>query len=118
MSLIILIDDDTDMLTMTGRWLEKAGYEVKKAASGADGLDLIRTFHPDLILLDHRMPEMDGPAVLRAIREDEATRSIPVLYRTGSEDSELDEDSEVKADGYVPKSGGKPALMQAVAGII
>ncbi len=118
MSLIILIDDDTDMLAMTGRWLEKAGYEVKKAASGKEALELIHASRPDLILLDYRMPEMDGPAVLKAIREDESTRDIPVLYRTGAEDSEFDESSDVKADGFVPKSGGKPALMQAIAGII
>ena len=68
MSHILLIDDDEDMLAMTGRWLEKAGYTVTKAQSGKEALEMLAVENPDLILLDYAMPGMNGPQVLRQIR--------------------------------------------------
>ena len=79
MSRILLIDDDSDMLTLTARWLEKAGYEVIKAASGSEALSSLETESYDLILLDYAMPGMDGPAVLRAIREKEGCKNTQIL---------------------------------------
>lgn len=114
---ILLIDDDEDMLAMTGRWLEKAGYAVSKASSGKDGLALLAEKSPDLILLDYAMPQMDGPAVLKEIRSNEAYKNIPVLYRTGMDDMTGDEGS-FKPDGVVPKSEGKPGLLRVVSGIL
>ena len=114
MSCILLIDDDTDMLAMTGRWLEKAGHRVLKAASGKEALSALESEKPDLILLDYAMPEMDGPAVLKAIRALEGTGSIPILYRTGVDDMEAMESGDAKADGFVSKSEGRPALIAAV----
>ena len=117
MKTILLIDDDEDMLAMTGRWLEKAGYAVSKASSGAEGLALLSEKNPDLILLDYAMPQMNGPAVLKEIRSNEAYDNIPVLYRTGMDDMTGDEGS-VKPDGVVPKSEGKPSLLRTVSGIL
>lgn len=119
MSHVLIIDDDTDMLAMVSRWLARSGYEVSTAASGSEALSVLSGLKPDLILLDHRMPEMDGPAVLKAIRSDEALKDIPVLYRTGAEDIEASEnEDQPKPDGIVPKSGGKPALMKAIGEIL
>ena len=58
MSKILLIDDDTDMLAMTARWLEKAGHEVTKAASGKEALSILGSFRPDLILLFFVSPDL------------------------------------------------------------
>ncbi len=116
MKTILLIDDDGDMLAMTGRWLEKAGYEVLKASSGKEGLSILEGQRPDLILLDYAMPEMDGPAVLKEIRSNEAYNGIPCLYRTGME--EVDDSESVKPDGVIPKSEGKPYLMKAVSSFL
>ncbi len=119
MSCVLVIDDDTDMLAMVSRWLERSGYEVKTASSGKEALSVLSGMKPQLILLDHRMPEMDGPAVLKAIRSDEALKDIPVLYRTGAEDIDGSEgEDQPRPDGIVPKSGGKPALMKAVGEIL
>ena len=116
MSRILLIDDDEDMLAMTGRWLEKAGHQVTKAVSGSEALSLLAEEKPDLILLDYAMPGMKGPEVLKEIRSRGDCAGIPVLYRTGLEDGEAESlDGELKADGIVSKSEGKPALMRAVA---
>ncbi|WP_022763791.1 response regulator [Butyrivibrio sp. XPD2006] len=114
MKRILLIDDDEDMLAMTGRWLEKGGYEVMKAASGKEALDKISSDRPDLILLDYAMPEMDGPAVLAAIRSNPETKDIPVVYRTGMDDTDCEGSGDVRPDGIVSKSEGRPSLMKAV----
>ena len=115
MSRILLIDDDEDMLTLTGRWLEKDGYTVDKAASGQEALEILRGEIPDMILLDYAMPEMDGPAVLKKIRSMNDLKDVPVLYRTGMEDTEDKMQADgVKSDGIIPKSQGKPYLLNAV----
>jgi CheY-like chemotaxis protein len=118
MSKILLIDDDEDMLAMTSRWLSKAGYDVTEATSGKAALDILKGEKPDLILLDYAMPEMDGPAVLSAIRSDESTKNIPVLYRTGMEDGTIETGGAGQANGIVPKSDGKPGLMRAVENLL
>lgn len=118
MKRILLIDDDEDMLAMTGRWLEKGGYEVMKAASGKEALDKISSDRPDLILLDYAMPEMDGPAVLAAIRSNPETKDIPVVYRTGMDDTDCEGTADVRPNGIVSKSEGRPSLMKAVEEII
>lgn len=114
MSRILLIDDDEDMLAITERWLKKAGYETYTAASGREALAFLENNVPDLILLDYTMPEMNGPAVLKEIRSDQRLRGVRILYRTGMEDAEMEDDTEYKADGVVLKSEGKPYLMRAV----
>ncbi|MBE5827478.1 MAG: response regulator [Butyrivibrio sp.] len=119
MSNILLIDDDEDMLSITGRWLEKAGHSVVKTVSGEEALKQIAANKPDLILLDYAMPVMSGPAVLKSIRSNADFRNIKVLYRTGLDDAdEANADSEFKADGIVSKSDGRPALMSAVENIL
>ncbi|WP_022767276.1 MULTISPECIES: response regulator [unclassified Butyrivibrio] len=118
MSRILLIDDDEDMLAMTGRWLEKGGYEVMKAASGKEALSMMASDKPDLVLLDYAMPEMDGPAVLAAIRSNPDIKDIPVVYRTGMDDSDCEGSGDVKPDGIVSKSEGRPSLMKAVEAIL
>lgn len=118
MSRILLIDDDEDMLAMTGRWLEKGGYEVMKASSGKDALAMMEADKPDLVLLDYAMPEMNGPAVLAAIRANENTKDIPVVYRTGMDDTDCEGSGDVKPNGIVSKSEGRPSLMKAVETIL
>ncbi len=70
-------------------------------------------------LLDYAMPEMDGPDVLRAIREDEALSSTPVVFRTGMDDLEIaDVVAELKPQKVLPKSEGKAALLAAVEELV
>ena len=119
MSKILLIDDDEDMLAMTTRWLEKAGYEVTKASSGKAALELLEGMTPDLILLDYAMPEMDGKAVLKELRQSDKNKNIPVLYRTGMDDNAIETDeASPRPDGIVPKSEGKNFLLKSITGIL
>ncbi|HXT18671.1 MAG TPA: response regulator [Gemmatimonadaceae bacterium] len=80
---VLLIDDDDDIREIAQLSLELgAGWTVWCAASGAEGLSIARANAPEAILLDVMMPGMDGPATLAALREDERTRDIPVLFLT------------------------------------
>lgn len=113
MSHILLVDDDEDMLALTGRWLEKDGFSVDRASSGERALEILKERIPDLILLDYAMPGMDGPAVLSAIRAQDGLKEVPVYFRTGMEDGVIKE-GEVSPDGVISKSQGKPYLLKAV----
>lgn len=114
---ILLIDDDEDMLAMTGRWLEKDGFTVTRTSTGQEALEVLKENRPDLILLDYAMPEMDGPAVLKAVREDDDIKDIPVYFRTGMDDAD-EEMQEIRPDGIIPKSQGKPYLIKVVREVL
>lgn len=82
---ILLVDDEPEVLDMYARILQGQlpGYRILRAHGGRLALDLMRDERPDLVLLDLMMPEMDGFAVLDAMRAEEASRDIPVIVLTG-----------------------------------
>lgn len=84
---VLAVDDDRTNLQIVRDVLGKS-YELQLAISGAMALKFIARRRPDLILMDLMMPEMDGKETLRRIREDEANRSIPVVFLTGNPDPE------------------------------
>ena len=75
---VMVVDDDADIVELTRLVLEGGGYRVVPASSGPEALRKIKQRHPDLILLDINMPEMDGFQVLRVLKVDERTQTIPV----------------------------------------
>ena len=83
---ILAIDDENDVLLIIKTALKGEGYEVNTASNGFDGLALAEDMHPDLILLDLRMPEMDGMEVLERLRDNDKTQDIPVIILTGISD--------------------------------
>ncbi len=85
---VLVIDDQQANVRILGAMLTRAGYEVVPAFSGADGLQLARTNRPDVVLLDMKMPQMDGFEVLARLREDTETADIPVIFLTA--DNERD----------------------------
>jgi putative two-component system response regulator len=76
---IVVIDDQVDTAALLGELLEDAGYQVAMAHSGADGLALIQARPPDLVLLDVRMPGLDGYAVCRQLKQHPGWRHVPVV---------------------------------------
>ncbi len=85
---ILAIDDENDALLIIKTALTGEGYEVFTAANGYDGLALAEDEHPDLIILDLMMPEMDGFEVLKQLKENDATGEIPVIVVSGVSDKE------------------------------
>lgn len=90
--LVLIVDDMPENLSVLGGLLGEAGYRVKAAKSGHAALGYAaQEPRPDLIMLDVMMPEMDGYAVLRHLRESPATRDIPVIFITALSDARDEE---------------------------
>lgn len=79
---ILCIEDESDVLELLHIILERDGFECIGALGGVEGLQKARSIHPDLILLDLMMPDMNGWEVLRRLQEDETLKYIPVLILT------------------------------------
>jgi CheY-like chemotaxis protein len=79
---ILVVDDQPINVQLLKRKLEREGIEVTAAYSGAEALEIVKMIKPDLILLDVMMPDMDGIEVCERIQNDEATRSIPIIFVT------------------------------------
>jgi AraC-like DNA-binding protein len=82
---VLVVDDELGVLEMHARVVESQSpnYRVLRARNGREALEVIREEHPDLVLLDLMMPELDGFGVLEAMREEEMSRNIPVIVLTG-----------------------------------
>ncbi len=83
MAKILLADDEQDIIEFLGRILYREGFEVVSATNGEACFDLAKKVHPDLILLDINMPNMDGGEVARRLSEDKATMNIPIIFVSG-----------------------------------
>lgn len=80
---ILVIDDEEDIRTVVYMALElTTPWSILLAANGAEGVALAKQFHPDAVLLDVTMPEMDGPTTFKTLQACEQTQSIPVLLLT------------------------------------
>jgi DNA-binding NarL/FixJ family response regulator len=77
---LLLIDDDPNLILLVKDYLEFRGYQVITAENGRDALEILEQNIPDLIICDVMMPEMDGYALVKHIRQDTRTNRIPVLF--------------------------------------
>ncbi len=101
---ILVVDDDPETLRLLRSWFRGRPYEVLGALSGEEGLRQAPLRQPDLILLDLRMPDVDGIAVARRLKQDPATRSIPIILLTACRDVEAKVQAfSAGADDYVEK---------------
>lgn len=117
---ILLIDDDPDFVDATRLVLEEAGYEVRTALHGQEGLDLARQKTPDLIILDIIMPEQDGFMVCEALKADPELRHVPIMMLTSFAERVSDTSLAVKqgmmleAEDYVDKPVRPPELLRRI----
>lgn len=100
---VLVVDDDPDKLNLLQFALTRAGYEVRTACDGEEGLAAVASFEPDLVVSDIMMPRINGYELARRIRENPKTRFIPIILQTAAgsraEDQRLG--SEVGALGYI-----------------
>ena len=117
----VLVVDDDDMLRevakvsleMVGRW------EVITAASGAEACQIALQEHPDALLLDVMMPGMDGPSTVLALREEPATRDIPVVFLTAKAGGEGHQEwDHLNVAGVIPKPFDPMSLPAEVARLL
>lgn len=100
----LIIDDSKTIVVALRRMLESAGYLVSEAYDGATGVDLARRRRPDIVFVDIVMPGMNGFGVLRALRRDCATKSVPVIMMSGNEHAtEQFFGSGIPADDFMKK---------------
>lgn len=101
---VVVIDDQADDILLIRRILEaQSNYNIIEANNGKEGLSLIKSKEPDLVILDLNMPEMDGFATIEALKEDEKTRAIPIIIVSGQE---------LNQDEYQHLTGQVEALLQ------
>jgi len=112
---ILAVDDDIDNLSVLGRLLDR-DYKVLAAPTGERALAIAAgSPRPDLILLDVLMPGMDGYAVLRQLRENPATRDIPVIFATGLDSTEDEEKGlALGAVDYIAKPFRPPVVLARI----
>ncbi|MGH2450107.1 MAG: response regulator [Candidatus Limnocylindria bacterium] len=115
---ILAVDDTPANLRVVEAMLSPLGYEIVAASSGQEALDKMRTDPPDLLLADIVMPGMTGYDLCRKIRDDEATRFLPVVMVTASGDQERVQAIEAGADDFMAKPYNQIELRSRVASLI
>jgi two-component system, cell cycle response regulator DivK len=101
---ILLVDDNEMNLKLAQTILAKAGYQVTVAASGQAALDLASRQTPALVLLDIRLPDIDGLEVLRRLREFSEMRGVPIVAMTAQAlPDEVERFMAAGCDGYIQK---------------
>ncbi len=112
---ILVVEDEKVQRLMVLSTLKAEGFDVIPAESGFEGIELARTLLPDLILSDINMEKGDGYSMLMAIRNDQATATIPLIFMTGMADMEAMRHSmELGADDFLPKPITQEGLVNAV----
>jgi CheY-like chemotaxis protein len=107
---VLLIDDEPAFVRLLKLSLDQTGrYDVRVECSGSTGLAAARAFHPDVILLDVVMPDVDGRMVARQLAADPGTTRIPVVFLTAAISRE-----QVKA-AQDPMLGGRPVMAKPVS---
>ena len=101
---ILIVEDEESLLKLESILLTSKGYDVRGVPNGLAALEAISQEPPDLVLLDIMLPEMDGFEVCRHIKENEATRHIPVIMLTAKKSREdMSRGEKVGADWYITK---------------
>lgn len=105
MKKVLLLDDNEDAIILQTMILESNDFTVQSAKNGLEGLEKLRSFHPDIIISDVLMPEMDGFSFCRAVKSNEKFKNIPIVFYsaqyTDEEDKKLALD--VGAIGFIYK---------------
>ena len=118
--MILCIEDEPEMIDLIRLILSRRGFEIRGANGGKEGLAIIRNEHPDLVLLDLMMPEMDGWEVYQQMKADEAAKDIPVIVVTAKAQS-IDKVLGLhiaKVDDYIAKPFSPQELLASVDAVL
>ena len=119
MRTILLADDEANLRLLVRTTLEDPRYRILEAANGTKALELARNERPDLVLLDWMMPGMSGIEVLKTLREDPATRAMPVIMLTAKgQERDRAEALALGITSYLVKPFGPLELLEEVEGVL
>lgn len=119
MAKILIIEDEKDIRQLITFTLQYAGYQVVAGKDGEEALELVRKEKPDLVLMDVRMPKMDGYAACRIIKADKDTKHIPVAFLSAKgQDAEIEKGFEVGASDYLLKPFTPTELIDRVKSML
>src|SRR6266576_5657596 len=116
---ILVVDDDAKIVRLVRTYLERDGFSVVTAADGPAALDALERHRPALVVLDLMLPELDGRAVIRAVRRDDEAAATPILI-VSARGSTVDRIAgfEDGADDYLPKPFSPAELVLRVKSIL
>ena len=116
---ILVVDDDLDTLRLVGLMLERQGYQIVAASNGEQALALAKKEHPDLVLLDLMMPDIDGVEVARRLRADPETQDLLIIMFTAKGETEDKiEGFDAGADDYLTKPAQPRELIAHVKAVL
>lgn len=114
---ILIIEDNQDIRENTAELLEMDGYWVFTASNGTDGLAMINSIKPDIIICDIVMQDMDGFAVFQSLQNNEETKSIRFIFSTAqSQKDEIDKAQQMGATCYLIKPFDERQLIACIEG--
>jgi CheY-like chemotaxis protein len=110
---ILIVDDEKDIVDVLAKKLSAEDYDVLRALTVREAMDITRKIRPDLILMDIVLPDMEGPEAVRRLAEDPLTQDIPVLFLSGiiSRDEEFAQ-PEINVGGRLYKAISKPFVFE------
>lgn len=117
---VVCIEDEPEMIDLVKLILSRRGFQVTGAMGGREGLEVIQSEKPDLVLLDLMMPDMDGWEVYQKVKANEATKHIPVIIVTAKAQS-IDKVLGLhiaKVDDYITKPFGPQDLIESVEKVL
>lgn len=113
---ILVVDDEKYMLKLIHYNLSRYGYEIVTASNGQEALCKVYAERPDLILLDIKMPGMNGYEICKLLRKELSTRHIPIIFISVMDDGEIA--LALGANSYIPKPFSSTILLKEVQGVL
>src|SRR5215831_14235216 len=115
MTRVLVVDDEIDTLNLLRTILEISGYQAVTTLNSVDAITLAEVEHPDCVLLDIMMPQLDGFTLCKMMRLHPATMNLPIVFVTAYSALDLeDRRLEAGADMVLPKPIGMDALIEAI----
>lgn len=112
---VLVVEDEADLRMLMRIHLERAGHEVSEASDGAIALDWLRRQDPDVVVLDLRMPHIDGWEVLETLAAEGRLIDLPVIVVSAYTGAEIkDRVLALGGKGYLSKPFGRPELLQLI----
>ena len=116
---VLVVEDEPDIAALIAYQLTREGYRVETVSTGTEALAVVRREIPDLVVLDRMLPGVSGDEVLRSLKEESATNTIPVLVLTAKKEQEdRIEGLELGADDYLTKPFSPRELVLRVKAIL